>query len=85
MKLKYLSTALATALCLVAAGTGLAQDSAAPVRKVTAATPAPKLVIMIAVDQFSADLFAEYRGRFTGGLARLASGVVFPSGYQAAT
>ena len=83
MKLKYLSTALATALCLVAAGTGLAQDSAAPVRKVTAATPAPKLVIMIAVDQFSADLFAEYRGRFTGGLARLASGVVFPSGYQA--
>lgn len=83
MKLKYLSTALATALCLVAAGTGLAQDSAAPVQKVTAATPAPKLVIMIAVDQFSADLFAEYRGRFTGGLARLASGVVFPSGYQA--
>ena len=83
MKLKYLSTALATALCLVAAGTGLAQDSAVPVQKVTAATPAPKLVIMIAVDQFSADLFAEYRGRFTGGLARLASGVVFPSGYQA--
>ena len=82
MKLKYLSTALATALCL-AAGTGLAQDSAPPVQKVTAATPAPKLVVMVAVDQFSADLFAEYRGRFTGGLARLASGVVFPSGYQA--
>src|SRR3546814_191074 len=38
---------------------------------------------MFAVDQFSADLFAEYRGRVTGGLARLASGVVFPSGYQA--
>lgn len=83
MKLKYLSTALATALCLAAAGTGLAQDPAPPAQKVTAATPAPKLVVMIAVDQFSADLFAEYRGRFTGGLARLASGVVFPSGYQA--
>ncbi len=82
MTLKYLSAALATALCL-AAGTGLAQDSAPPVQKVTAATPAPKLVVMVAVDQFSADLFAEYRGRFTGGLARLASGVVFPSGYQA--
>ena len=38
---------------------------------------------MVAVDQLSADLFAEYRGKFTGGLARLASGVVFPSGYQA--
>lgn len=50
---------------------------------ITAATPAPKLIIAIAVDQFSADLFAEYRGHFTGGLARLASGVVFPSGYQA--
>ncbi len=83
MKLKYLSTALATALCVAAAGTGLAQNSAPPAQKVTATTPAPKLVVMIAVDQFSADLFAEYRGRFTGGLARLASGIVFPSGYQA--
>jgi predicted AlkP superfamily pyrophosphatase or phosphodiesterase len=81
--LKNLSAALAAALCLAAAGTGLAQNSAPPVQKVTAATPAPKLIVMIAVDQFSADLFAEYRGRFTGGLARLASGVVFPSGYQA--
>ncbi|SEH19406.1 Type I phosphodiesterase / nucleotide pyrophosphatase [Sphingopyxis sp. YR583] len=83
MKLKYLSTALAAVLCVAAAGTGLAQNSAPPVQKVTAATPAPKLVVMIAVDQFSADLFAEYRGHFTGGLARLASGIVFPSGYQA--
>lgn len=83
MKLKYLSTALAAALCVAAAGTGLAQNSAPPVQKITATTPAPKLVVMIAVDQFSADLFTEYRGRFTGGLARLASGIVFPSGYQA--
>lgn len=42
----------------------------------------PKLVVVVSVDQFSADLFAEYRSHFTGGLARLASGVVFPSGYQ---
>src|SRR3546814_8522658 len=61
----------------------LAQNSAPPVQKVTAATPPPKLVVMVAVDQFSADLFAEYRGHFTGGLARLASGIVFPSDYQA--
>ncbi len=46
------------------------------------AADAPKLVIAIAIDQFSADLFAQYRAQFTGGLARLASGAVFPSGYQ---
>lgn len=44
--------------------------------------PAPRLVVAIAVDQFSADLFAEYRPLFRAGLARLQQGVVFPSGYQ---
>jgi predicted AlkP superfamily pyrophosphatase or phosphodiesterase len=44
--------------------------------------PPPKLVVVISVDQFSADLFAEYRGHFTGGLARLQGGAVFPSAYQ---
>ena len=43
---------------------------------------APKLIVAISIDQFSADLFAQYRSHFTGGLARLASGAVFPSGYQ---
>jgi predicted AlkP superfamily pyrophosphatase or phosphodiesterase len=42
----------------------------------------PKLIIAISVDQFSADLFAQYRSQFTGGFKRLAGGVVFPSGYQ---
>lgn len=83
MKLKYLTTALAATLCMTGAGAVLAQNSAPPAQKVTAATPPPKLVVMVAIDQFSADLFTEYRGKFTGGLARLASGVVFPSGYQA--
>ena len=45
------------------------------------ATP-PKLIVAISIDQFSADLFAQYRNRFTGGFARLLNGVVFPSGYQ---
>lgn len=45
--------------------------------------PVPKLIVVIAVDQLSADLFAEYRGLVTGGLARLSQGVVFPAGYQA--
>lgn len=44
--------------------------------------PKPKLIIAISIDQFSADLFAQYRGSFTGGLKRLQSGAVFPSGYQ---
>src|SRR3546814_967046 len=83
VKLKYPIAALAAALSLSGPAAGLAQDTAAPAPKVTAATPAPKLLVVIAVDQFSADLFAEYRGHFTGGLARLASGVVFPSGYKA--
>ena len=43
---------------------------------------APKLLIVISVDQFSADLFDEYRGQFTGGLARLARGTVYHNGYQ---
>jgi predicted AlkP superfamily pyrophosphatase or phosphodiesterase len=42
----------------------------------------PKILVVISVDQFSADLFAEYRGLFTAGLKRLQGGAVFPSGYQ---
>jgi predicted AlkP superfamily pyrophosphatase or phosphodiesterase len=44
--------------------------------------PAPKLLVVISVDQFSANLFDEYRPQFTGGLARLASGTVFEKAYQ---
>lgn len=48
----------------------------------TAPQAPPKLIVAISVDQFSADLFAEYRNRFTGGFRRLLDGAVFPSGYQ---
>src|SRR4051812_42503238 len=45
--------------------------------------PAPKLVVVISIDQFSANLFEQYRPSFKGGLGRLArEGVVYPSGYQ---
>ena len=44
---------------------------------------APRLIVVISVDQFSADLFDEYRAHFSGGLARLASGTAFRNGYQA--
>ncbi|HYI41632.1 MAG TPA: alkaline phosphatase family protein [Allosphingosinicella sp.] len=42
----------------------------------------PKLIVAISVDQFSADLFGQYRRHFDGGLRRLSEGVVFPNGYQ---
>ncbi|HZG33885.1 MAG TPA: alkaline phosphatase family protein, partial [Sphingopyxis sp.] len=61
MTLKHLATALAATLAVAATGAVFAQDAAAPAPKVTAATPPPKLLVVISVDQFSADLFAEYR------------------------
>src|SRR4028118_1028544 len=42
----------------------------------------PKLIVAISIDQFSSDVFAEYRQHYTGGLRRLSQGVVFPSGFQ---
>lgn len=51
------------------------------VRAAESAQP-PKLIVAISVDQFSGDVFAEYRQTFTGGLKRLLDGVVFPAGYQ---
>lgn len=86
MKLKHLTASFAALLAMTGAASLSAQPAPVPAEaavKVTASTPAPKLIVMIAVDQFSADIFAEYRGRFTGGLARLASGIVFPAGFQA--
>src|SRR3954465_14965060 len=55
----------------------LASQSAAQ-----APAPPPKLLVVISVDQFSADLFDEYRPQFTGGLARLATGLVYRNGYE---
>ncbi len=43
---------------------------------------APRLLIIFSIDQFSADLFDEYRPQFADGLARIASGTVFRNGYQ---
>ena len=49
----------------------------------TQARPAPKLIVTIVVDQFSANLFDQYRSRYTGGLRRLADqGLVSINGYQ---
>ena len=70
MKIKLLAALLALPL------------AAAPVTAQSGPDAPPKLIVAISVDQFSADLFAQYRQHFTGGLARLARGVVFPAGYQ---
>lgn len=59
---------------------GLASLVTAPAYAQTPVTP--KLVVAIAVDQFSSDLFDEYRPYYKGGLKRLTQGVVFPRGYQ---
>ena len=61
---------------LAAAAALLASQSAAQ------APNPPRLLVVFAVDQFSANLFDEYRPRFTGGLARLSSGTVFRNGFQ---
>ena len=66
MKLKLLAALAALGACSV---------SAQPPSR-------PRLIVAISVDQFSADLFAQYRQYYTGGLRRLEQGVVFPSGYQ---
>jgi predicted AlkP superfamily pyrophosphatase or phosphodiesterase len=43
----------------------------------------PKLIVTIVVDQFSANLFDQYRGRYTAGLRRMADqGLVSINGYQ---
>lgn len=68
------------AAALIAAP-ALAQEATPPTPPSAPTTP-PKLIVAISVDQFSADVFAEYRQHFTGGLKRLENGVVFPSGYQ---
>ena len=74
--------ALALALSFALAATPLAAQSAPPAPVAVSPETPPKLIVAISVDQFSADLFAEYRNHFTGGFARLLTGDVFPSGYQ---
>jgi len=59
-----------------------ASASAQTVAQVVA-KPDPKLVVVISVDQFSANLFAQHRAEFSGGLGMMArEGIVYPNGYQ---
>jgi len=75
-------------MLLLATVSLLAGCTTAPAPPLTAAPVAqapvapPKLIVAISVDQFSADLFDEYRSQFTGGLARVASGAAYHNGYE---
>lgn len=73
--------AVLAAIVLLSAAPAAAQTAQTAPAPRTPRTP-PKLIVAISVDQLSADLFAQYRARFTGGFARLLNGAVFPSGYQ---
>lgn len=53
-----------------------------PVISHSADASAPHIIVLISVDQFSADLFDEYRPLFVAGLKRMQGGAVFPSAYQ---
>ncbi len=71
---------LVSALLLVCLpGAACAQPAAqAP----PAAPGAPRLVIVLAIDGLSADLFDDYRPVLLGGLGRLSRGTMFRNGYQ---
>jgi len=72
----------AAALALAAfAGPALAQQPAPRPRPLPAT--APRLVVVIVVDQMRADYLERFKGQFTGGLARmLRGGALFTEAYQ---
>lgn len=80
----------AMAACALLAGTAMPALADAPAPAGAAAVEAnaapaanpPRLIVAISVDQFSADLFAQYRQHYDQGLARLLTGAVFASGFQ---
>ena len=72
--MKRLASLAALAVALFSAPLG-AQEAPLP-------PTAPRLIVAISVDQFSADLLAEYRAHATGGFARLLKGAVFPHAWQ---
>ena len=68
--------ALAAAAATAIASTACAQ----PAVQASAAPGAPKLIVALSIDQFSADLYDEYRPVLLGGIGRLSQGTVFRNG-----
>ena len=70
-------------LLLAAAAAFLATPACAqPAVEARAAPGAPRLIVALSIDQFSADLYDEYRPMLLGGIGRLSRGTVFRNGYQ---
>ena len=65
------------ALSVAALSLCLGQNPAAAAETLT-----PKLVVVIVVDQFSAELYARYQDTFIAGLHQLGSGIAYPIAYQ---
>ena len=90
--MRFLSASLASmAMALAVASPAMAKDAPAAtiapgltMPDVTEQVPqdAPKLIVAISVDQFSADLFAQYREHFAKGFTRLLQGGVYAQGFQ---
>ncbi len=70
------------ALALLARSIAVSIALSTALPAVAADPPRPQLLVMLVVDQYSADVFREYRPLYKQGLARLSSGVVFPHGHQ---
>lgn len=80
--LAVLASALGASTLGVAATPAAARQASPPQASPAALTP-PRLIVTIVVDQFSANLFDQFRGRYTGGLKRLSDqGLVSINGYQ---
>jgi len=74
MRSKILAAAVVSTIASTACAQPAAQSAAPP--------GAPKLVVALSIDQFSADLYDEYRPLLLGGIGRLSGGTVFRNGYQ---
>lgn len=76
------ASAILSLVLALGSTSALAQTVPAPTPTPATATP-PALIVTIVVDQFSANLFNQYRSQYTGGLRRLADqGLVSINGYQ---
>ncbi|MDB5702543.1 MAG: alkaline phosphatase family protein [Sphingomonadales bacterium] len=74
MEIDLIRTLIGTAALALLSTTAHAQPTPPPVK--------PKLIVAIAVDQFSSELFQRYRSTYVRGLKTIAGGVAFPVGYQ---
>src|SRR6516162_1066764 len=76
---KSMSRARISVMASIAAATAIHAVSTVPAYTQSK----PDLVVLIAIDQFSASLFNQWRGRFKSGLKRLTDeGIVYSNAYQ---